>query len=974
MRRVLPLVGLLSCSLACSVDFFVSHEAQSAAGTRVPVDVQVAFDARYPPAPSTPSSRDAQGIACVSLPEAWPAPAATYAFGDGVQQDGTPEPELSALAEQSQPRAGSAWHCLSAVHRVVSGESAARATFQLDVPAGTSGRYALGYLVTSRDYVPADADAGTPEGYQGVSFSTPVVKELRVGEAPRSTFSHWYAPASRPAVRNGDNSDLGVVAAGDGAFLAAGPYGVLTSTDASTWTLQPAAPVTFSRLVRGAGQFVGFSNGSSALYSSPDGASWTNTYTDAQNRALFNATFAAGQFVVVGAQGLVLTSPDGLTWTPTTVPVTANLLAVAELNGTFVVTGSGTDPVTNSPHGVVLRSSDALTWTEVPAAPAGLITQLVAGHGRLVGILDTSAAPLVSEDVGLTWASGVGSPNAGGATLTFAADRFVLASPGTQPLYVSSAGYGWTPVEMGTNAALPAIAASAEKVVAVGSDGFVAVADVRAMAAPEFLTHELPGATVSVNYAQPVLGEYGTGLTTLALKDGALPEGVAFEREALVGAPTAPGTYALTFQLTDADGRHTEQALSLRVAAFPSLTPSTLPLAVVGREYQAQLQALGGTAPVSVGVNYPEDSWLTVSEASSVLSLGGVPQAVGTFELQASVRDANGAQALAAYTIEAVEAPVVETAGELPVAVIGRPYTATLSASGGTGPYTWSFEGAAPVPGLQLAADTGVLSGVPTQAGTFALDSVMVTDARGVSTHAALELVVLSVPSIQTPDSLVAILGAPYTGSFTVSGGTAPFTWSFAGSLPAGLTLTQQDGAFVLEGSASQAGDVTLEGLTVTDANGLSSTMDAVVHVRAKLQLGAPASLPAAQQGSAYAAVHFTATGGVTPRTWSSTGTLPAGMQLREEAGDFVLSGTPSQTGTFTVKVNAKDGEQTASLERTLTVSAAPVTPTTPSTPTTPTTPAKGGGCSQTGDTQGGLQVLGLGALALMIRRRRRTA
>lgn len=51
----------------------------------------------------------------------------------------------------------------------------------------------------------------------------------------------------------------------------------------------------------------------------------------------------------------------------------------------------------------------------------------------------------------------------------------------------------------------------------------------------------------------------------------------------------------------------------------------------------------------------------------------------------------------------------------------------------------------------------------------------------------------------------------------------------------------------------------------------------------------------------------LTANNGALPLTWSETGTLPPGLKL---AGDGLLSGTPSTTGSFpiTVEVKAADG------------------------------------------------------------------
>ena len=58
----------------------------------------------------------------------------------------------------------------------------------------------------------------------------------------------------------------------------------------------------------------------------------------------FNAiTYANGIFVAVGYNGAILTSPDGVTWTPRISGTTDSLYGVTYGNGTFVAVGdSGT--------------------------------------------------------------------------------------------------------------------------------------------------------------------------------------------------------------------------------------------------------------------------------------------------------------------------------------------------------------------------------------------------------------------------------------------------------------------------------------------------------------------------------------------------------------------------------------------------------------------------------------------------------
>ena len=62
--------------------------------------------------------------------------------------------------------------------------------------------------------------------------------------------------------------------------------------------------------------------------------------------------------------------------------------------------------------------------------------------------------------------------------------------------------------------------------------------------------------------------------------------------------------------------------------------------------------------------------------------------------------------------------PVVIDTSSLPNATVGIFYSATLTAHGGTPPYSWYIDFGALPPGLSLSL-AGVISGTPTLAGDF---------------------------------------------------------------------------------------------------------------------------------------------------------------------------------------------------------------------------------------------------------------
>ena len=224
-----------------------------------------------------------------------------------------------------------------------------------------------------------------------------------------------------------------------------------------------------------------------------------------------------------------------------------------------------------------------------------------------------------------------------------------------------------------------------------------------------------------------------------------------------------------TVVVSNSSGSVTSSAAVLTVStSIPplELTTSQLPGGTVGSSYSTTLSASGGTPPYSWSVS--SGTLPTGLSLSSSGTLSGTPTVAGAFPFTVAVKDTASASASASLSINVASvSPLQITSSQLPGGTVSSAYSATLSASGGTSPYSWSVSSGTLPTGLSLSS-SGALSGTPTVAGSFPF-TVAVKDAASASASASLSInVVTAAPptvSISNPAS-----GATLSGTTTVSG------------------------------------------------------------------------------------------------------------------------------------------------------------------------------------------------------------
>jgi subtilisin family serine protease len=367
------------------------------------------------------------------------------------------------------------------------------------------------------------------------------------------------------------------------------------------------------------------------------------------------------------------------------------------------------------------------------------------------------------------------------------------------------------------------------------------------------------------------------------------------------GTPTAVGTFSFTMGVYDANGSYTPKLLTVTIE-YPPLLITTISLlsGTVGNPYSQTVSATGGLQPYTWTVTAGAlPTGVILNSATGALS--GTPRVSGTFDFTVQVIAANSAGATKNFSVFIDYIPLAVITSSLSPGLVGSSYHYQLTASGGLPPYRWALSSGTLPAGLTLTSDTGVISGMPTTGGSFPI-TVQVIGDDGVTASKPLTLVVSYPPPVITTQTIPGgIIGTTFSEAVVATGGLPPYTWSYTGNLPMGLSLAASTG--IISGTPTYGWATTIS-VTVTDAAGGTATKTFWMNV---LYIDAR-PLPDATRGTEYNA-YFMGGGGVEPFVWSIvSGTFPPGLTFEPSTSWYAdVKGTPTTSGMYSFVVQIRD-------------------------------------------------------------------
>ncbi|KAG1274324.1 hypothetical protein G6F65_010534 [Rhizopus arrhizus] len=397
---------------------------------------------------------------------------------------------------------------------------------------------------------------------------------------------------------------------------------------------------------------------------------------------------------------------------------------------------------------------------------------------------------------------------------------------------------------------------------------------------------------------------------------GVLPTGLAISPNGVIsGTPTAVGTFNFTVVARDSTSGtgapfDVTENLTITVAeSLPLAGNSTLSVGFNAPAANVALILSGGPATSLTLAAAPTHGTALVTGPTTI-SYQPATGYAGSDSFSYTATGPGGTSTPATVTVTVADPTITIGASGGFTAVAGMPYSQTFTWSGGSAPFSGYQVSNLPA-GLSVTATTAnsaTVSGTPTASGTFNINASARDSSTGNGPYTVGQLfsLVVAGPSLSATPAVLptATAGNPYQQAITATGGIAPYQVALTGTLPVGMSFNAASGT--LSGTPTQSGTCA-RSATITDSTGgtpASLTQSYSLVVASPVLVATPGTLAGGTAGSPYQMV-FTASGGIAPYHVALSGTLPAGLSF--DAASATLSGTPTQSGSFTVSATITD-------------------------------------------------------------------
>lgn len=311
--------------------------------------------------------------------------------------------------------------------------------------------------------------------------------------------------------------------------------------------------------------------------------------------------------------------------------------------------------------------------------------------------------------------------------------------------------------------------------------------------APALATLPNVSAVVGVSFSYSIPAP--TGTEPISVSVSGLPAGLSYNSQTrtIAGVPTAPGSFEVTVRSSNQCGEVSKK-FTITVSTpqcpveAPSITSALTASGVVGTSFSYTMTTTGSTTVVSAA-NLP--SGLSFNPTTKVIS--GTPTSAGTFNVVLRAENQCGEKEVTlVITVSIPQCPVsppVITSPGAASGVVGVAFSYTIVVSGTASSIT---VGTLPA-GLSYNSVTRVISGTPTQAGSFTVSISAANQCGSDSKNVVITITggggscAVPTPSITSGTSIGVLVGQQVSYTLTTSGTVSSIEFP---NLPGWLTFS----------------------------------------------------------------------------------------------------------------------------------------------------------------------------------------
>lgn len=382
------------------------------------------------------------------------------------------------------------------------------------------------------------------------------------------------------------------------------------------------------------------------------------------------------------------------------------------------------------------------------------------------------------------------------------------------------------------------------------------------------------------------------------------------------------GTYSVKVTVKDSAGATADKTFTVTcIGSLANESTISATSIKLGSYVTLKGAASGGTKPYTYTFQYKKSTATSWTAFGSGTAANFKPGSNGTYNVRVTVKDNTGTSAVKNFTVNAKATLTNNSTIDKTSFLVGDKAVITGAASGGTSPYTYTFEYKKSTASAWTSFGSGTGAGFkPGSDGTYSL-RVTVKDNMGTTAVKSFTVTVTGpLTNSSSIDKTTFLVGESITITAAATGGTKPYTYTYEYKKSTATTWTSFGSGTGAAFKPGSAGTYNLR-VTIKDSTGTAAVKNFTVTASSPLTNNSTASKTSFTVGD-YATFTGAASGGTKPYTYTFQYKKSSATSWTAFGSGTAANLKPGSTGTYNVRVTVKDSNNTTAVKNfTITVS-----------------------------------------------------